>query len=65
MCSNGREYGADQRPVMLGAQKVYGAKNPFSCMDLQGVQELANFFERRVSANQVAVAVAVSFSEAF
>ena len=32
---------------MLGLQKVYGAKNPFSFMDLQDVQELANFFERR------------------
>jgi ribonucleoside-diphosphate reductase beta chain len=30
-------------------------KNPFF-MDLQDVQELANFFERRASAYQVAVA---------
>src|SRR5205823_9927602 len=43
------EFIADQRLVMLGMQKVYGAKNPFSFMDLQDVQELANFFERRVS----------------
>jgi ribonucleoside-diphosphate reductase beta chain len=50
---------------MLGLQKVYHAKNPFSFMDLQDVQELANFFERRVSAYQVAVAGEVSFSEAF
>ena len=59
------EFIADQRLVMLGMQKVYGAKNPFSFMDLQDVQELANFFERRVSAYQVAVAGEVSFSEAF
>lgn len=56
---------ADQRLVMLGLPKVYGSKNPFSFMDLQDVQELANFFERRVSAYQVAVAGEVSFSESF
>ena len=59
------EFVADQRLVMLGLQRVYGAKNPFSFMDLQDVQELANFFERRVSAYQVAVAGDVSFNEAF
>jgi ribonucleoside-diphosphate reductase beta chain len=59
------EYIADQRLAMLGLTKVYGAKNPFSFMDLQDVQELANFFERRVSAYQVAVAGEVSFGEAF
>ena len=50
---------------MLGMQKIYGAKNPFSFMDLQDGQELANFFERRVTAYQVAVAGDVSFNEAF
>jgi ribonucleoside-diphosphate reductase beta chain len=59
------EFIADQRLLMLGMQKIYGARNPFSFMDLQDVQELANFFERRVSAYQVAVAGEVSFSEAF
>lgn len=59
------EFIADQRLAMLGLQKIYGAKNPFSFMDLQDVQELANFFERRVSAYQVAVAGEVSFSETF
>lgn len=59
------EFIADQRLVMLGMNKIYGAKNPFSFMDLQDVQELANFFERRVSAYQVAVAGEVSFSETF
>ena len=59
------EFIADQRLAVLGLPKVYGAKNPFGFMDLQDVQELANFFERRVSAYQVAVAGEVSFSEAF
>lgn len=59
------EFIADQRLVMLGMRKVYDSKNPFSFMDLQDVQELANFFERRVSAYQVAVAGDVSFDESF
>jgi len=59
------EFIADQRLAMLGLPKVYKAKNPFSFMDLQDVQELTNFFERRVAAYQVAVAGEVSFSEAF
>ena len=59
------EFIADQRLAMLGLQKIYGGKNPFSFMDLQDVQELANFFERRVSAYQVAVAGEVSFGETF
>jgi ribonucleoside-diphosphate reductase beta chain len=41
------------------------AKNPFSFMDLQDVQELTNFFERRVSAYQTAVAGEVAFTEDF
>ena len=49
------EYCADQRLVQLGLPKKYGATNPFDFMDLQDVQELANFFERRVSAYQVGV----------
>jgi ribonucleoside-diphosphate reductase beta chain len=59
------EFIADQRLAMLGMQKIYNAKNPFSFMDLQDVQELTNFFERRVSAYQVAVAGDVVFNEAF
>lgn len=59
------EFIADQRLAMLDLPKVYKTKNPFSFMDLQDVQELANFFERRVSAYQVAVAGEVSFNEAF
>jgi ribonucleoside-diphosphate reductase beta chain len=34
-------------------------------MDLQDVQELANFFERRVSAYQVGVCGEVAFDMAF
>ena len=34
-------------------------------MELQDVQELTNFFERRVSAYQVAVEGRVAFDEAF
>ena len=44
---------------------VLGSKNPFSFMDLQDVQELSNFFERRVSAYQVGVRATVAFDEAF
>ena len=55
------EFIADQRLAMLGLPKVYKSKNPFSFMDLQDVQELTNFFERRVAAYQVAVAGEVSF----
>jgi ribonucleoside-diphosphate reductase beta chain len=51
------EYVADQRLMMLGMPPVYRVKNPLTFMDLQDVQELTNFFERRVSAYQVAVGV--------
>lgn len=59
------EYVADQRLVALGLSKRYGSKNPFPFMDLQDVQELANFFERRVSAYQVAVTGEVALDAAF
>ncbi len=49
------EYCADQRLATLGPASRYGAKNPFAFMDLQDVQEVTNFFERRVSAYQVGV----------
>ncbi|MCE9668061.1 ribonucleotide-diphosphate reductase subunit beta [Myxococcus stipitatus] len=51
------EYVADQRLQVLGIAPVFHTKNPLSFMDLQDVQELTNFFERRVSAYQVAVGV--------
>lgn len=56
---------ADQRLVSLGAEPLFGARNPFAFMAFQDVQELANFFERRVSAYQVAVAGEVSLDEEF
>jgi ribonucleoside-diphosphate reductase beta chain len=59
------EFIADQRLLMLGLPVRYGAKNPFGFMDLQDVQELANFFERRVSAYQVGVEGEVAFDHAF
>ena len=63
---NGLGYSSHTTPtVNLGPQKIYGAKTRFSFMDLQDVQELANFFERRVSAYQGAIAGDVSFNEAF
>jgi ribonucleoside-diphosphate reductase beta chain len=59
------EFVADQRLQNLGMPAYFGSKNPFSFMDLQDVQELSNFFERRVSAYQVSVTGDVAFDEAF
>ena len=59
------EYCADQRLVQLDLPKKYGAKNPFDFMDLQDVQEVTNFFERRVSAYQVGVEGEVAFDMTF
>jgi ribonucleoside-diphosphate reductase beta chain len=59
------EFCADQRLTTLGLAKRYGAKNPLSFMDLQDVQEVTNFFERRVSAYQVGVVGEVVLDAAF
>jgi ribonucleoside-diphosphate reductase beta chain len=59
------EYCADQRLAQLDLPKKYGAKNPFDFMDLQDVQEVTNFFERRVSSYQVGVEGEVAFDMAF
>lgn len=59
------EFVADQRLEALHIPARYGSKNPFPFMELQDMQELANFFERRVSAYQMGVTGAVSFDEAF
>jgi ribonucleoside-diphosphate reductase beta chain len=59
------EYVADQRLVQLGMPRHFGARNPFGFMDLQDVQELTNFFERRVAAYQVGVEGEVAFDAAF
>jgi ribonucleoside-diphosphate reductase beta chain len=56
---------ADQRLQAFGIKKRYGTCNPFSFMELQDVQELANFFERRVSAYQIAASGSVALHEEF
>lgn len=59
------EHVADRRLEQLGIEPIYGSRNPFAFMDLQDVQELSNFFERRVSAYQVAVGGDFSLDEEF
>jgi ribonucleoside-diphosphate reductase beta chain len=59
------QYVADQRLALLGLPRIYGSRNPFAFMELQDVQELTNFFERKVSAYQVAVQGEVAFDHAF
>jgi ribonucleoside-diphosphate reductase beta chain len=56
---------ADRRLGALGIAPRYGSKNPFPFMELQDVQELSNFFERRVSAYQVGVPGSVTFDDDF
>lgn len=59
------EFCADQRLSVLGMPKQYHSKNPFAFMDLQDVQEVTNFFERRVSAYQVGVSGKVDLDADF
>ncbi|MBZ5713987.1 ribonucleotide-diphosphate reductase subunit beta [Nannocystis pusilla] len=59
------EFCADQRLATLGMPRRYGVKNPLPFMELQDVQEVANFFERRVSAYQVGVTGQVVLDAAF
>lgn len=59
------EHVADRRLARLGLEPMYGSTNPLAFMELQDVQELANFFERRVSAYQVGVSGSVGFDEDF
>jgi ribonucleoside-diphosphate reductase beta chain len=56
---------ADGRLRQMGIAPVFHCTNPFPFMELQDVQELTNFFERRVSAYQVSVPGEVSFGEDF
>lgn len=49
------KFTADQRLATLGLSKCYDVRNPLPFMALQDVQELANFFERRVSAYSVGI----------
>jgi ribonucleoside-diphosphate reductase beta chain len=59
------EFVADQRLRMLHLAPQYNTRNPFAFMELQDVQELTNFFERRVSAYQVGVQGEICFDAAF
>ena len=59
------QFVADARLGALGMPRIYGSKNPFGFMELQDVQELTNFFERKVAAYQVGVVGEVSFEEDF
>ena len=56
---------ADQRLVVLRMPQLFGSRNPFSFMNLQDVQELTNFFERRASAYQLGINGEVAFGEEF
>jgi ribonucleoside-diphosphate reductase beta chain len=56
---------ADRRLARLGIEPLYGSANPLAFMELQDVQELSNFFERRVSAYQVGVTGTVAFDHDF
>jgi ribonucleoside-diphosphate reductase beta chain len=56
---------ADRRLAQLGIEPLYGSANPLQFMELQDVQELSNFFERRVSAYQVGVTGDVAFDHDF
>lgn len=59
------EFCADQRLATLGLPKRFGSKNPFAFMELQDVQEVTNFFERRASAYQVGVTGEVVLDASF
>jgi len=59
------EHVADRRMRRLGLEAIYGTANPLAFMDLQDVQELSNFFERKVSAYQVGVGGSVAFDDDF
>jgi ribonucleoside-diphosphate reductase beta chain len=59
------EFVADRRLARLKMPIKYGSKNPFSFLDLQDVQEVTNFFERRVSSYSTGVEGSVAFNESF
>jgi len=59
------EFIADQRLAVLRMPQLFGSRNPFSFMNLQDVQELTNFFERRASAYQIRINGEVAFGEEF
>lgn len=59
------QYIADRRLAALGIEPIFGSRNPFDFMELQDVQELTNFFERRVSAYQTGITGEVAFTDEF
>jgi ribonucleoside-diphosphate reductase beta chain len=59
------EHVADRRLAQLGLEPRYGSANPLTFLELQDVQELSNFFERRVSAYQVGITGEVAFGDDF
>lgn len=59
------EYIGDQRFKMLGMSPIFNSENPFPFMAHQDVQELTNFFERRVSSYQTGVSGTVDLTEDF
>lgn len=56
---------ADQRLIRLGLPKEFHSTNPFRFMELPDVSELANFFARTVSADQVGMEGTVRVDEDF
>ncbi len=56
---------ADQRLARLGLEKRFGSSNPFSFIALQDVCEVANFFERTVSAYQIGLEGSVRLDSEF
>jgi ribonucleoside-diphosphate reductase beta chain len=59
------QFVADARFEALHIPKQFNSKNPFDFMELQDIQELTNFFERRVSAYQIGIEGDVAFDESF
>lgn len=59
------QFVADRRMERLGLPPIYGSQNPLAFMELQDVQELSNFFERKVSAYQMGVTGSVGFDDDF
>lgn len=65
-----REYLESVADAHAGTLKLpehlrFGSKNPFGFMQLQDMQDVTNFFERRVSAYQVGLPGEFSLDEAF
>jgi ribonucleoside-diphosphate reductase beta chain len=56
---------ADRRLAQVDIPPMNGSANPLAFMQLQDVQELSSFLERRVSAYQVGVTGAIRFDDDF